>query len=208
VARSLRATKLLRTAFVSSLLLVGLLSGFFVVLPLAHAAPAHAQSTVMVSETLGAGNFSGAPGYSPDRITVVVGVNNTITWTNNDVGHNHTVTSMLIPTGATPFNSGNMVKNAVYTVTLTVPGLYRYGCTYHPWMGGIIDVVAAKSSSTGGPEISGFPLAYLAVIIVVVVALAVVAVARLRASPRRESASQGAKPSALVATERSPMASD
>jgi plastocyanin len=162
---------------------VVLLSGFCVALPFAHA-----QSTVMVSETLGSGSPSGAPGYSPDRITVVVGTNNTITWTNNDVGHNHTVTSQIIPTGAAPFNSGNMVKNATYTVTLTVPGLYRYGCSYHPWMGGTIEVLAAKSSSTPGPAVSGFPLVYLAAILAVVVVVVIVAATRLIPRPSRAQA--------------------
>ena len=160
---------------------MALASGFLIALPLAHA-----QGNVMVSETLGSGSPSGAPGYSPDRITVVIGVNNTITWTNNDVGHNHTVTSQIIPTGAAPFNSGNMVKNATYTVTLTVAGLYRYGCTYHPWMGGVIEVLAPQSSSTLGPAVSGFPLVYLAAIAVVVVVVVIVAATRLR--PRRAKA--------------------
>jgi plastocyanin len=182
VGDSPRVTQLFWTLSISSALIVALIPGLFAPLPLAHA-----QSTVMVSETLGSGNFSGAPGYSPDRITVVIGVNNTISWTNNDVGHNHTVTSMIIPTGAAPFNSGNMVKNAVYTVTLTVPGLYRYGCSYHPWMGGIIDVVAPVSSSAAGSSISGFPLVYLAAILVVV-AVVVVAAVRLRPRSRRDQA--------------------
>ena len=189
MGRSLGVPKVVRALLIAGAFVIALVPGFFVSLPLAHA-----QGTVMVSETLGSGNFSGAPGYSPDRITVVVGVNNTISWTNNDVGHNHTVTSMIIPTGATPFDSGNMVKNAVYTVTLTVPGLYRYGCSYHPWMGGIIDVVASGSSSAGGPTVSGFPLEYLAVILVVVVVVAVVAVTRLRRGSRGEQAPQATKP--------------
>ncbi len=172
------ASRVVRTLFVSGLLAVALVSGVLLALPMTLPV-VHAQSTVMVSETLGSGNFSGAPGYTPDMITVVIGINNTISWTNNDVGHNHTVTSQIIPTGAAPFNSGNMVKNAVYTVTLTTPGLYRYGCSYHPWMGGIIDVVAANSSSTGGPTISGIPLVYLAAILAVV-AVVVVAAIRLR----------------------------
>jgi len=139
----------------------------------------------MVSETLGAGSPSGAPGFQPDAITVVVGINNTISWTNDDVGHNHTVTSVVVPTGATPFDSGNMVKNAVYTVTLTVPGLYRYGCSYHPWMTGIIDVVASKPTGATGLTILGFPLAYLAAILVVVVVVVIVAGTRLRPRPSR-----------------------
>ncbi len=46
----------------------------------------------------GAGNPNGAPGYAPDNLTLVIGVNNTVTWTNNDSAH-HTVTSTKRPRG-------------------------------------------------------------------------------------------------------------
>ena len=184
MGNSPRVTQLFWTLSISSALIFALIPGFFFTLPLAHA-----QNTVVVSETLGSGNFSGAPGYSPDRLIVVIGINNTISWTNNDVGHNHTVTSMIIPTGATPFNSGNMVKNANYTVTLTVPGLYRYGCSYHPWMGGTIDVLAASSSNAANPSPSGFPLVYL-VAVLAVVAVIVVAAIRFRPKSRGDQAAK------------------
>src|ERR1700691_1628896 len=37
---------------------------------------------VQVSMPNGAGNPSGAPGYAPDNITVIIGINNTVNWTN------------------------------------------------------------------------------------------------------------------------------
>lgn len=49
---------------------------------------------------------SAAPFYSPQTITVVVGVNNTITWVNNDDSP-HKVT---VSDGS--FNSGNLVPRA------------------------------------------------------------------------------------------------
>jgi len=176
----LRVFKMARISLITlSALVIALVSGLTMALPMAHA-----QSTVMVSETPGSGSPSGAPGYDPDVMDVVVGVNNTITWTNNDVGHNHTVTSMEIPPGAVPFNSGNMVKNATFTVTLTVPGVYRYGCSYHPWMTGVIDVETA-STSTSTHTTPEFPAAYLAVTLFAVIAAVMVAATRLR--PNRSS---------------------
>jgi len=176
----LRASMMARTSLIIlSALVMALISGSIMALPMAHA-----QSTVMVSEVLGSGNSSGAPGYDPDVIVVVVGVNNTITWTNNDVGHNHTVTSMESPPGAAPFDSGNMVKNATFTVTLTVPGVYRYGCSYHPWMTGVIDVETA-STSTSTNTTPEFPAAYLAVTLFAVIAAVMVSATRLR--PNRSS---------------------
>jgi plastocyanin len=72
--------------------------------------------------------------FSPQIMTVVVGVNNTVTWTNNDIAA-HTVTS---DTGA--FNSGNIAAGARWSYTFTTPGTYSYHCSYHPWMTGTVIV--------------------------------------------------------------------
>lgn len=84
-------------------------------------------------------------GFTPDTITVVIGVNNTIYWVNTDVAI-HTATS---DPGVTPsFDTGNIVAGGTAQVTLTVPGTYTYHCTYHAWMQGTIIVLAATSSTT------------------------------------------------------------
>jgi plastocyanin len=89
----------------------------------------------------GAGNpTTGAPGYAPDNIVVVIGTNNTVVFTNNDVVA-HTVTSKSVPQGASNFNSGEMLSGATYTYTFTVPGTYQYYCIYHAWMVGTVTVV-------------------------------------------------------------------
>lgn len=86
-------------------------------------------------------------GYSPDSITVVIGINNTLFWTNNDASV-HTVTSATIPAGAQAFDSGNMNQGDTFQVTLTVPGTYLYRCTIHPWMWGTVVVLAAGNSGS------------------------------------------------------------
>jgi plastocyanin/predicted lipoprotein with Yx(FWY)xxD motif len=78
-------------------------------------------------------------GFYPNTITVVIGVNNTVMWTNNDVT-THTVTSLSVPTGAQAFNDGNLSPGSTFSVTLTVAGTYRYHCAIHPWMLGTIIV--------------------------------------------------------------------
>ncbi len=100
------------------------------------AAPANA---LPVSILKGAGSPSSTKWFAPDPITVVVGVNNTLTWTNNDESV-HTVTSVSVPSGAATFNSGIMSAGGVYTLTLTVPGTYQYDCSLHLWMKGTIIV--------------------------------------------------------------------
>jgi plastocyanin len=147
-----------------------LLSGLAMALPAASA-----QSTVVVSMPAGAGNPSGAPGYAPDTITIVIGVNNTVVWENNDTATNHNVTPKTQPTGGNwpTAGSGNMDPGAVYSFTFTVPGTYDYVCTYHSWMTG---TVVVKAATTPSPE---FPAAALAVVLFAVLAAVMVAAPRL-----------------------------
>ena len=96
-------------------------------------------TTIMVSIVNGAGNDTSSPGYSPDSVTIVVGVNNTVKWTNND-SVDHTVTSTDVPSGATSFDSGPINPGDTFTKTFTVPGTYHYHCSLHSWMNGTIIV--------------------------------------------------------------------
>ncbi len=83
--------------------------------------------------------------FEPATLRVVAGLNSTITWNEKDPIP-HTVTSKTLPPGASSFDSGNMNKGNSYSVTLTVPGTYKYYCMYHPaWMTGTI-IVSAPSS--------------------------------------------------------------
>jgi len=97
---------------------------------------------VNVTIPSGASAPSGAPGFSPDKVTVVIGVNATVWWTNNDAAA-HTVTG----DGNSPiFNSGNLDSGQSYIFTFTVAGTYTYHCSYHSWMTGTVVVVANKTS--------------------------------------------------------------
>ncbi len=94
---------------------------------------------VKVSILSGASGNQASPGYSPATVTLVRGVNASVTWTNNDSA-SHTVTSVNIPTGAQAFDSGNLNAGASFTFTFTVPGTYTYHCGYHSWMMGTVIV--------------------------------------------------------------------
>jgi len=78
--------------------------------------------------------------FQPASITVIIGLNNTVTWTNNDTLHDHTVTATTGPTTSRAFDSGNMGRSAVFTFTFTVPGTYEYVCAFHEWMRGTVVV--------------------------------------------------------------------
>jgi plastocyanin len=94
--------------------------------------------SVAVSIAVGATTYPNK-GFTPDNITIVVGVNNTVSWTNNDASI-HTVTSTTVPAGAAPFDSGFLNTGATFSYTFTVPGVYEYHCTIHPWMTGFVTV--------------------------------------------------------------------
>ena len=109
--------------------------GYLVVLPNAayttattHSTSGQAPSSVSVSIIPGAGANTSSKGFSPATVTVVVGVNNTVVWTNNDTSP-HTVTA-----NDGSFESGNMAPGQTYSFTFTTPGTYAYHCQYHPWM--------------------------------------------------------------------------
>ncbi len=127
-----------------------------------------AQSTI-VNVTIPSGASRG-PGFSPDTITVVIGVNNTVEWTNND-SVTHTVTAPDMS-----FDSGNLAAGKSYTHTFTTAGTYPYVCVYHSAMQGTVVVKAQASTSSTTPE---FPANAVPVVLLVAVT-AVLAVAQTR----------------------------
>jgi plastocyanin len=79
--------------------------------------------------------------FTPSTIRVVVGVNNTITWLNQDTRSQHTVVTESVPSGAQSF-SVVIGSGQTYATTLSVPGTYRYFCMWHPgWMKATIVVL-------------------------------------------------------------------
>ncbi len=88
----------------------------------------------VVTIKAGSGLNQSSPGYSPATMTVVVGVNNTVTWVNKD-SIIHTVTA-----SDKSFNSGDLYQGDSFTWTFKTPGTYTYYCLYHPWMKGTIIV--------------------------------------------------------------------
>jgi plastocyanin len=123
--------------------------GYLVVLPNAgyeHPTSSTSAASTSVGSAVDVSITSGAAippnkGFAPDNITVVMGENNTVTWTNND-SNIHTVTSTAVPPGAAPFDSGYLNQGQTFTYTFTVAGKYAYHCQLHPWMTGTVTVIA------------------------------------------------------------------
>ena len=118
--------------------------GYLIVLPnAAYSGSSQAtQNTTVSSPTTqtvkvdmkGAAGNPNSPGFSPSTITVVIGLNNTVDWINDD-SVPHTVTA-----NDGSFSSGNLNPGDSYSFTFTSPGTYTYHCSYHPWMKGTVIV--------------------------------------------------------------------
>jgi len=78
--------------------------------------------------------------FSPENISVVIGVNSTVTWVSNSLSYD-TITSR---DGA--FSSPPVAPGQTYSYTFTQPGTYDYYCVYHPWMVGSVKVLAGRSA--------------------------------------------------------------
>lgn len=86
--------------------------------------------------------------FNPPIITVVIGINNTVIWKNDD-STAHTIYYVSVPSGVTTFGNVTLQPAATYSYTFTVPGIYSYYCYIHPWMGGIVKVISSSSPSAG-----------------------------------------------------------
>ena len=96
-------------------------------------------------------------GYAPDSVTVVMGVNNTVYWLNNDTtGAPHTVTS---DTGVFDSTEGGPLATylGTFQYTFTTPGTYHYHCSYHPWMQGTVIVLPAGSAASSSATSTATP---------------------------------------------------
>jgi len=79
--------------------------------------------------------------YVPASVKVVMGVNNSVTWINQDNLSQHTVVTTVVPSGGSQVDL-ILGTNETYTVKFTVPGVYHYFCMWHPdWMKGTITVL-------------------------------------------------------------------
>lgn len=127
-----------KEGYVSSVLVLGMIAaGLFAAF---LAPPVQSQSTVNVTID----NFA----FTPNAITVVIGVNNTVTWTNLQTGSygsqgvTHSVTANDNSWGST------VLPGASYTYTFAVAGTYGYHCKFHSYMTGTVVVVGAGGTTS------------------------------------------------------------
>lgn len=73
--------------------------------------------------------------FTPAKVTA--GVGDTVTWTNEDSA-THTVTS----DGEGPLDSGDVGGDGTFDFAFDTAGTFRYVCTIHPSMEGVVEVKA------------------------------------------------------------------
>ncbi len=100
------------------------------------AASNKAPSTgTLITIVAGASNPSNPAGHFSSNVTIVViGMNNTVTWVNDD----HTIHTITSNSGI--FNSGLLNNGNRWSYTFSTPGTYGYHCEIHPFMTGMIVV--------------------------------------------------------------------
>ncbi len=62
----------------------------------------------------------------PPTLVLVIGVNNTMVWNDQDPVESDTVISSVVPQGALQWDIEGMTAGNTYCTTLTVPGTYIY----------------------------------------------------------------------------------
>lgn len=84
--------------------------------------------------------------FDPSVLVLVIGVNNSVTWTNMDTT-DHTATFTIVPAGVTAssISATDIPPGTSFgPITFTVAGNYSYHCQFHPgWMRGMIIVKSA-----------------------------------------------------------------
>jgi plastocyanin len=84
--------------------------------------------------------------FAPSTIVLVIGVNNSVTWMNQDTT-DHTVTFSVAPAGVTlsSISASDVPPGTSFgPISFTVAGTYNYHCQFHPgWMRGTIIVKSA-----------------------------------------------------------------
>jgi plastocyanin len=99
--------------------------------------------------------------FSPVGIHVAPGQK--IRWINRDPGNSHTATAyhpalfdrpLRIPEGAEPWDSGYLLPEESFEVTLEQPGVYDYYCVPHEMAGMVGRIVVGQPSYPGWEDAS------------------------------------------------------
>ena len=100
--------------------------------------------------------------FAPQGLAVAPGA--TLRFVNLDPGNSHTATAYhpaqfgrprRIPEGAVPWDSGFLLPDARFAVTLDQPGVYDYYCLPHEMAGMVGRIVVGRPGDAGWEDASG-----------------------------------------------------
>jgi plastocyanin len=117
-------------------ILISLVSGFYIASAVAVAAstpPVGTEALIVIQETPVSWQ------YSPQNLTVILGVNGTVTWLSHSLSYD-TVTA-----NGGAFASGVLAPGNSFSFTFSAPGTYQYHCLFHPWMTGTVTVLPRRT---------------------------------------------------------------
>ena len=100
---------------------------------------------VMISIVLDSYLADNAEFYVPIDVSVILGINNTVTWVNNDTVA-HTATSDSSQPNS--WDSNFILSDESWSYTFTRAGINNYHCTPHPWMKAAITVIQPEDVAT------------------------------------------------------------
>jgi plastocyanin len=171
---------------------LALASALVIVLGIPVAATAFSSSMVLdatspqitkISILNGAGIDQSSQGFSPNQVVVVIGVNNTVVWTDNDskADENGYVPYHTVTADDNSFSSAFLSGSTgiLFNYTFATPGTFSYHCSVHPWMKGVVIVkgtataTSTSTTTTTTTTTPEFPLPFVALLF----ALGVAAVA-------------------------------
>lgn len=115
--------------------MAGLAAGVAFVLLFALYGIEPAKSIVVIQE--GSSVEESGKNFEPRIITVVIGVNNTVAWINQDV----------VPNTVVADNNGEpdpLMQGEEFRYTFTRPGEFGYHSEPHPWMRGTVIVLPGR----------------------------------------------------------------
>jgi plastocyanin len=137
--RAKRRSRSKSLALVVLILAIAVVGGLFLSGFNPFSAQGNAPTVVTVIIANGAG-LNVQLGFSPALVKVVIGVNNTVVWKNEDSVW-HTAHSNI-----PEFDSKMIPPGASFTHTFQRAGSFPYHCDPHPWMTGLVSVIGSGST--------------------------------------------------------------
>lgn len=103
----------------------------------------------------GAGTMPSLVAFSPDIIKVIIGVNNTVEWTDQDdtMDVNGYLPDHVLAANDSSFTSPPLNPGDTFNFTFTTPGTYGYHCNVHPWMVGSV-IVLGPGGTTASSSVT------------------------------------------------------